>query len=63
MKQEKNERVEVYYEILLKLANSLQHKTINSLLTLVCEEGIYEVEEINNLLVPKNTKIILVYKP
>jgi hypothetical protein len=30
MKQEKNERVEVYYERLLKLTNSLQHKTTNS---------------------------------
>jgi hypothetical protein len=29
MKQEKNERVEVYYERLSKLASSLQHKTIN----------------------------------
>jgi hypothetical protein len=29
MKQEKNERVEIYYEKLLKLANSLQHKTID----------------------------------
>jgi hypothetical protein len=27
MKQKKNERVEVYYERLLKLTNSLQHKT------------------------------------
>jgi hypothetical protein len=82
MKHEKNERVEVYYDILLKLANYLQHKTINSFLTivfkfrlqlylcvaiasmkrktlqqhkevaLVCEEGIFEVEAINNLLVP-----------
>jgi hypothetical protein len=62
MKQKKNERVEVYYERLLKLTNSLQHETIDNLLTLVCEEGIYEVEAINNLLVPKNSKIILVYK-
>jgi hypothetical protein len=35
MKQEKNGRVEVYYERLLKLANSLQHKTTNSFLTIV----------------------------
>jgi hypothetical protein len=35
MKQEKNERVEVYYEILLKLANSLQHMTTNSFLIIV----------------------------
>ncbi len=35
MKQEKNERVEVYYERLLKLANSLQHVTINSFLTTI----------------------------
>jgi len=35
MKQEKNEKVEVYYERLLKLANSLQHMTINSFLIIV----------------------------
>jgi hypothetical protein len=35
MKQEKNEKVEVYYDRLLKLANSLQHMTINSFLTIV----------------------------
>jgi hypothetical protein len=39
MKQEKNERVEVYYERLLKLANSL-HKTINSFLTTVFKYGL-----------------------
>jgi hypothetical protein len=31
MKQEKNERVKVYYERVLMLANSLQHKIINIL--------------------------------
>jgi hypothetical protein len=35
MQQEKNERVQVYYERLLKLANSLQHKTIDGFLTSV----------------------------
>ncbi len=35
LKQEKNERMGVYYERLLKLANSLQHKTTNSFLTIV----------------------------
>jgi hypothetical protein len=35
MKHEKNERVEVYYERLLKSANILQHKTINSFLTTI----------------------------
>jgi hypothetical protein len=35
MKQEKNEKVEVYYERLLKLANSLQHMTTNSFLTII----------------------------
>jgi hypothetical protein len=35
MKQDKNERVEVYYERLLKLTNNLQHKTIdNSIITI-----------------------------
>ncbi len=80
MKQKKNERVEVYYERLLKLTNSLQHRTTICFLTiifkfglqpylhvtttgmkretlqqhkeatLVCEEGIFEVEGISNLL-------------
>jgi len=35
MKQKKNEKVEVYYAILLKLANSLQHRTTYSFLTIV----------------------------
>jgi hypothetical protein len=35
MQHEKNERVEVYYERLLKLANSLQHTTTNNFLTIV----------------------------
>jgi hypothetical protein len=30
---------------------------------LVCEEGIYEVEAINNLLISQNNKIILAKKP
>ncbi len=32
---EKNERVEVYYERLLKLANSFQRETINNFLTII----------------------------
>jgi hypothetical protein len=36
-----------------------QHKEI----TLVYEEGIFEIKAINNLLVPQNDKIILVQKP
>jgi hypothetical protein len=93
MKQEKNERVEVYYERLLKLTNSLQHRIINNFLiiififglqpylhvttagmkretlqqhkeaTSVCEEGIFEVEALSNLLVPHSSKIILAQKP
>jgi hypothetical protein len=35
MKQENNERVEDYSEILLKLANSIQHKTIDSFSTII----------------------------
>jgi hypothetical protein len=35
MKQENNERMEVYYEILLNLASSLQHWTIDNFLTIV----------------------------
>jgi hypothetical protein len=30
-----NDKVGVYYERLLKLANNLQHKTINSFVTIV----------------------------
>ncbi len=93
MKQEKNERVEVYYEKILKLINSLQQKTIDSFLTiifrsklqpylcvvikgmkketlqqhkevaLVCEEGIFEVKVISNLLVPQSNRVVLVQKP
>jgi hypothetical protein len=40
MKQEKNEKVEVYYEKLLKLANSLQHKTIDRFLTIIFRYGL-----------------------
>ncbi len=40
MKQEKNEKVEVYYEKLLKLANSFQHKTTNSFLTIIFGYGL-----------------------
>jgi hypothetical protein len=40
MKHERNEIVEVYYERLLTLANSLQHKTINSLLTIIFRFGL-----------------------
>jgi len=36
-----------------------QHKEA----TLVCEEGIFEVEAISNLLIPQNNKVILVLKP
>ncbi len=35
MKHDKNERVEVYYERLLKLANNLKHKTINSFIIII----------------------------
>jgi hypothetical protein len=35
MKEEKNERVEVYCERLLKLANSLKHRTTYSFLIIV----------------------------
>jgi len=36
-----------------------QHKEA----TLVCEEGIFEVEAIHNLLIPQSNKIILAHKP
>jgi hypothetical protein len=35
MKHEKNERMEICYERLLKLANNLQRMTINNFLTIV----------------------------
>jgi hypothetical protein len=41
MKHEKNERVEVYYERLLKLVNSFQHRTIDSFLTIVFIFGLH----------------------
>jgi hypothetical protein len=40
MKQEKNERVEVYHERLLKLATSLQHNITNSFLTTIFRFGL-----------------------
>jgi hypothetical protein len=40
MKHEKNERVEVYYEKLLKLTNSFQHKTTYSFLTIIFRFGL-----------------------
>jgi hypothetical protein len=40
MKHEKNERVEVYYEKLLKLTNSLQHMTTYSFLTTIFRFGL-----------------------
>jgi hypothetical protein len=40
MKQKMDERVEVYYERLLKLANSFQHKTTYNLLIIVFKFGI-----------------------
>jgi hypothetical protein len=36
-----------------------QHKEV----TLVCEKGIFEVEAINNMLIPKSNKTILIPKP
>jgi hypothetical protein len=40
MKQEKTERVEVYYERLLKLVDNLQHKTTNNFLTIIFKYGL-----------------------
>jgi len=34
VKQEKNERVEIYYEKLLKLTSNLQHKTTDNFMSL-----------------------------
>jgi hypothetical protein len=40
MKHEKNEGMEVYYEILLKSTNSLQHKTTNNFLNTIFRYGL-----------------------
>jgi hypothetical protein len=40
MKQENNERMEVYYERLLKLSNIFQHMTTNSFLTTIFKFGL-----------------------
>jgi hypothetical protein len=40
MKHEKNERMEVYYEKLLKLANSFQHMTIDNFLATIFRYGL-----------------------
>jgi hypothetical protein len=41
VKQEKNEKVEVYYERLLKLTNNLQHKTTDSFMSLDLDYNIF----------------------
>ncbi len=38
--QEKNKRMEIYYDRLLKLANNLQHKTINSFFIIIFKSGL-----------------------
>ncbi len=40
MKEEKNERMEVYYERLLKLTNNFKHGTTYSFLTIVFKYGL-----------------------
>jgi hypothetical protein len=40
MKHKNNERMEVYYDILLKLANSLHHNTIDNFLTTIFKFGL-----------------------
>ncbi len=48
MKQEKNERVEVYYER-LKLTNSLQHVTINGFITIIFKSRLQPYTRITTL--------------
>jgi hypothetical protein len=55
MKQENNERMEVYYERLLKLANSLQHKTINGFLTNVFIYGLQPYLHVTTLGMKRET--------
>ncbi len=38
--QEKNKKMEIYYDRLLKLANNLQHKTINSFFIIIFKSGL-----------------------
>jgi hypothetical protein len=40
MKEEKNEKMEIYYERLLKLVNNLQHRTTNSFLITISRLGL-----------------------
>jgi hypothetical protein len=43
----------------MKRKTMYQHKQAS----LVCEEGIFEVEVLSNLLIPHNSKTILAWKP
>jgi hypothetical protein len=55
MKQEKNERAEVYYERLLKLANSLKHKTTNSFLIIVFRSRLQPYLRVTTINMKKET--------
>jgi hypothetical protein len=55
MKEEKNERVEVYYERLLKLANNLQHRTIDSFLIIVFIFGLQPYLHVTTISMKRET--------
>jgi hypothetical protein len=55
MKQENNERVEVYYEILLKLANNLQHITTNSFLITIFKSRLQPYLHVATICMKKET--------
>jgi hypothetical protein len=47
--------MEVYYEILLKLANSLQHKTIDNFLTTIFKTGLQSYLRVTTTFMKKET--------
>jgi hypothetical protein len=55
MKHEKNEKVEVYYERLLKLTNSFSHMTTYSFLTIVFRSGIQPYQCVTTTCMKKKT--------
>jgi hypothetical protein len=55
MKHEKNERMEVYYERLLKFTNNLQHKTTNNFLTTIFIFGLQPYLHVTTTCMKKET--------
>ncbi len=55
MKQKKNEKVEVYYERLLKLTNSLPHMTTYSFQTIIFRSGLQPYLRVTTTCMKKET--------